>query len=306
MANAQSASDSTPPPNWDEIFAQVTGDQTAVWKQSEWQDFTALGYAKSKRSDAAALGWLPQPLPAVDGVNGKIAVFGGGANHSNDFYGTSGSLAFPLAQQWGVQIDGEIEDSATSVAARGAGHLFWRDPSIGLLGAYGFYSHQTGNIIGTSISRFAPEGEYYLSRWTLRGLAGYETVRLDASSVAGLPGTTNRFFDQVSASYYLTDNFKLAIGHDYCTGRHSLILSGEHGYALGGGLMASLFATARFAEGGDNSVLGGLRLYFGQRDKTLIDRNRQDDPQNTDECVALINGGVLNKPFLNPLPSGIK
>jgi hypothetical protein len=32
------------------------------------------------------------------------------------------------------------------------------------------------------------------------------------------------------------------------------------------------------AEGGTNVVLAGLRFYFGQRDKTLIARNRQDDP----------------------------
>jgi hypothetical protein len=33
VANAQSASDSTPPRNWDKVFAQVVGDQTAAWKQ---------------------------------------------------------------------------------------------------------------------------------------------------------------------------------------------------------------------------------------------------------------------------------
>ena len=42
-ANSESAFDSTPSRKWDEVFAQVVGDQTAVWKQSEWQDFTALG-----------------------------------------------------------------------------------------------------------------------------------------------------------------------------------------------------------------------------------------------------------------------
>jgi hypothetical protein len=31
---------------------------------------------------------------------------------------------------------------------------------------------------------------------------------------------------------------------------------------------------------GSNAVLAGLRVYFGQHDKTLIDRNRQDDPSN--------------------------
>ena len=295
VANAQSASDSAPPRNWDEVFARVVGDQTAVWKQSAWQDFATLGYAKSKRSDAAAVQWLPQPLPAVDGINGKIAAFGGGTDHSNGFYGANGSLALPLAQQWGAQIDGAVGSFANSGFSSGTGHLFWRDPSIGLVGAYGSYSHWNGigalNIprIGVDTSRFAAEGEYYWSRWTFRGLAGYEAVHLNVPDVAGLPGLLSipdRFFDSASASYYLTDNFKLSIGHLYTIGHHGLTLGGEYGFALGGGRMGSLFAAALLGEGGNNVVLAGLRFYFGQHDKTLIDRNRQDDPESLSTLIA--------------------
>ncbi len=282
VANAQSASDSTPPRNWDEVFAQVVGDQTAVWKQSEWQDFAALGYAASKRSDAGAVPWLPQPLPAVDGINGKIAGFGGGADHTNGFYGTTGSLSVPLAQQWGLQLDGGVGSDKGIGAFGGAGHLFWRNPSTGLLGAYGSYSHWNGfdtltlGHISANTGRFAAEGEYYLSRWTLSGLVGVETVSINSGV---LPfSVPNRFFDDVSASYYVTDNFKLSIGHLYTFGRNGLTLGSEYGFALGGGRMASLFVDALFREGGNNAVLGGVRFYFGQRDKTLIDRNRQDDP----------------------------
>jgi hypothetical protein len=92
----------------------------------------------------------------------------------------------------------------------------------------------------------------------------------------------NRFFDSVSASYYVTDNFKLSIGHLYTFGRNGLTLGSEYGFALGGGRMASLFAAGLLAEGGNNAVRGGVRIYFGQRDKTLIDRHRQDDPEAFD------------------------
>jgi hypothetical protein len=75
-ANAGSASENTPP-TWDEVFAQVVGDQTAL-KQNDWRDFSALGYAKPRRSDVAPVPWVPpQQMPAVDGINGKIAGFGG-------------------------------------------------------------------------------------------------------------------------------------------------------------------------------------------------------------------------------------
>jgi hypothetical protein len=293
MANAESMSDNTPLSYWAaDIFAKAVRDDTPMLDQTEWLDFSALGYARSRRLDAAAVRWFPQPLPAVDGINGKIAGFGGGADHTNGFYGTNGSLAVPLAQQWGAQIDGGVGSLDNSGWSRGAGHLFWRDPSIGLVGAYGSYSHWNGigtltiPRIGENVSRFAAEGEYYWSRWTVRGVAGYETVRLDAPNVANLPGllsVPNRFFDWVSASYYVTDNLKLSIGHRYTFGRNGLTVGSEYGFALGGGRMASLFAAGLLAEGRNNAVRGGVRFYFGQRDKTLIDRHRQDDPEAFDD-----------------------
>jgi hypothetical protein len=286
MANAESAPDTTPLGHWAaDVFAKAVRDDTAISDRNEWSDLSALAYARSPRSDVAAVRWLPQPMPAVDGINGKIAGFGGGADHSNGFYGTAGSLAFPIGQQWGAQIDGGVGSLDGSGWSHGAGHLFWSDPSIGLLGAYGSYFHWNGigastiPRIGVNVGRFAAEGAYYWTRRTVRGLAGYETARLNVPNVAGLPPLSipNRFFDAISASYYITDNFELSIGHLYTFGRHGLTLGSEYGFGLGGGRMASLFAAAVFAEGGNNAVLGGLRFYFGQHDKTLIDRHRQDD-----------------------------
>ena len=83
-------------------------------------------------------------MPAVDGINGKIDGYGGGANHTNGFYGGTGSLSVPLAQQWGAQFDGGVGSDEGIGWLGGAGHLFWRDPSIGLLGAFGSYSHWNG------------------------------------------------------------------------------------------------------------------------------------------------------------------
>jgi hypothetical protein len=289
-ANAESVSDDNSSTYWArDVFAKILRDktlrdQTAISDQVQWPDLSALSYTKSKRSGAPAATWLPQPLPAVDGINAKIDGYGGGANHSEGFYGATGSLSAPLAQQWGAQVDGRVQN-ADGIAAYGvAGHLFWRDPSIGLVGAYGSWWHWDGRDIrdvghvSADSSAIAAQGEYYAGRWTLGGVAGIEMVSINAPAVldAFVP---NRFFDSIRASYYVTDNSKLSIGHVYSSGRHGLTLGAEQGFALGGGRMASLFAHARFAEGGHNSVLGGLRVYFGQRDKTLIDRHRQDDPE---------------------------
>jgi hypothetical protein len=305
-ANAESTSDNMSWGSWADVFAKNVHDQTAISGQPDWSDVSALGYARSTRSDAAAVRRLPQPLPAVDGINAKIDGYGGGANHVNGFYGGNGSLSFPIAQQWGAQIDGGVGSFDGSGWSRGAGHLFWRDPSIGLVGAYGSYFHWNGigaltiPRIGVNVGRFAAEGEYYWSRWTFHGLAGYETVHLNVPNVANLPGLLsipNRFFDSVSASYYVTDNFKLSIGHLYIYGRNGLTLGGEYGFALGGGRMASLFADALLAESGNNAVLAGLRIYFGQRDKSLIRRHREDDPTSYGGLDAY---GGLNAEVLQP------
>jgi hypothetical protein len=295
LANAQSVPDTVPLSySAAEIFAKALRGQPAAADQTEWSDFSALAYAQSRRSAPAGVQWLPQPLPAVDGFNAKIDGYGGGANHVSSLYGTHGSLSIPLAQQWGAQIDGGVGSFASSGTVYGDGHLFWRDPSIGLLGAYGSYSRWNGlaGVIlprtAASVGRYAAEGELYWGRLTFGGLVGYENVSFNIPAVVpGVPALSipNRFFDSISAAYYVTDNFKLSVGHIYTTGRNALTLSSEYGFALGGGRMASLFAQGLIGEGGNNAVLGGLRVYFGQHDKTLIDRNRQDDP---DEGLAAL------------------
>jgi hypothetical protein len=227
VANADSASDNAPP-HWDEVFAQVLGDQTAV--------STALGYAKPPRSNAAAVPWVPpQQMPAVDGINAKIDGYGGGENHSNGFYGTGGSLSIPLAQQWGLQLDGNLEGDNGIGEYGGGAHLFWRDPSIGLLGAYADYAHWNADLvdnltgvnshISANIGHFAAEGEYYLNRWTLGGLVGLETVSINSGVPLASP--PNRFFDDVWVSYFVTDDFKLSAGHIYTVGTNFLTLGGE-------------------------------------------------------------------------------
>ena len=182
-------------------------------------------------------------MPAVDGFNAKIDGYGGGGNHISSLYGADCSLSIPLAQQWGLQIDGGVGSLNNSGTARGGGHVFWRDPSVGLVGAYGSYSRWNGNSgvivprTALNIARAGAEGEYYLGRWTLGGVIGYESVRFNIPTVVpGGPAFSlpDRFFDSVRASYYVTDNFKLSIGHVYTLGRSALSLGSEYGFALGG------------------------------------------------------------------------
>ena len=55
------------------------------------------------------------------------------------------------------------------------------------------------------------------------------------------------------------------------------------GYMMGtsrdpGKIMGALFAEGRIGEDDFQGVWGGIRFYFGQKDKSLIRRHREDDP----------------------------
>ena len=82
----------------------------------------------------------PGCVQAVDGVNGKLAGLGG-SFANNSLYGAIGSLSTPLGCGYGLQIDATAASFDGRFLGAIGGHLFWRDPSRGLLGLYGSYAH---------------------------------------------------------------------------------------------------------------------------------------------------------------------
>jgi hypothetical protein len=233
---------------------------------------------------------LAQPLPAVGGFNANVAGFGGAAN-GNGLYGGVGSFTMPLGYRYGLQIDAAIANAHTDALgavtlAGAAAHLFWRDPSVGLVGAYGHYFHANA-FSGVNVFAGGGEGALYLGRFTLEGVAGVQGGRADLGAF-GSVNIDTRFFDVAQIAYYPIDNLKLTIGHSYLFGANSALVGAEWGLPTGGGTMAALFVNGSLSEGGDGAVLGGLRLYFGQRDKTLIRRHREDDPPAYSEKISIV------------------
>ncbi len=242
--------------------------------------------------------------PAVDGVNWKTEGFGGSfANKS--IAGAKGSWSVPLGGRFGAQIDGAV--GAFDQRAFGAvgGHLFWRDPAKGLIGIYAnhTYWNQFG---GARVSQVAGEGELYLGQWTIQGIAGVEfgnsaTNVTSTSSTVNLVTTNStllefydvktRFFDQVNVAYYIQPDWKAFIGHRYLGGRHALAAGSEWAMPFGGGRMASLFVEGRLGEDDFRGLWGGVKFYFGQKDKPLIQRHRQDDPidWSPESLFSLVN-----------------
>ena len=225
-----------------------------------------------------------QQLPAVDGVNSKVDGLGG-SEHNKALYGSRGSLSVPLGRQYGAQFDGAAGSFDGRFFGNVGGHLFWRNPAQGLLGVYSDYTHWDSRVGGVNVGRVAAEGEAYLGRWTLSAVAGVETGNKVSGTVSSIVGTQiqtydikTRFFDAANVAYYLQDNLKVFLGHRYQGGKHAAALGAEWAMPMGRGTMATLFAEGRVGSESNHGVFGGLKFYFGQRDKTLIRRHREDDP----------------------------
>jgi hypothetical protein len=256
--------------------------------------------------------------PGVDGFNGKVEPLGGTlANRS--IAGNQGALSFPLGGPLGVQIDAAFGSFDNRGFGHIAGHLFARNPGQGLIGLYASHTFwdQFG---GLHVSQVAGEGEFYSGRWTLQGIAGAEfgnsafSTTTSTSIIApgplspgfpfrGTPGvaTTNtftdmygvrtRFFDQINVKYYLTDNWVGYVGHRYLGGKNALALGSEYAFPLANRFEVSAFVEARVGEGDFHGIWGGLKFYFGQHDKPLIARHRQDDPNiwGVDSLFSIVN-----------------
>jgi hypothetical protein len=251
------------------------------------------------------------PELAVDGVNAKWEGLGGSIVHRG-LAGSRGALSIPLAAQWGLQIDGAAGSLGNQAFGSIAPHLFWRNPSAGLLGLYASHT-RWDQFGGVHVTQVAGEGEAYVGRFTIQGIAGVESgnsvsrtvtatsIVPPGGGVLGVPGvvTTSsftegfnvktRFFDQVNLKYYFGDNWAGYVGHRYVGGKNAVAVGAEAAIGIGRGLMASAFIEGRAGGSQSQSVWGGLRIYFGQKDKTLIRRHREDDPPIWDTLHSIAN-----------------
>lgn len=226
---------------------------------------------------------------AVAGINGKIEVFGGGTDGDAGRVGgwmrgkdgpegaLAGSLSIPVGHSLGLQIDGLAATRGDAFSGGGGAHLFWRDPARGLLGLYGSTFH-SGDIDWTR-THAGVEAEGYFGRVTLAGIVGQESNRGDGlASISG--SRSSRFFDVVDAKFYVHQDVKLSLGHRYVDGLHAAALGAEYLFHPGSRMAVSGFVEGRFAEENNRAVWAGIKVYFGNEDKSLMRRHREDDPQN--------------------------
>jgi hypothetical protein len=238
----------------------------------------------ARASDLSATMPLADFAPAVDGVNGKVDGLGGTLGHRS-LYGSQGALSVPLGEQFGAQIDGAVGNWGRRTFANVAPHLFWRNPTQGLVGFYSSHTWWDG-LGGIYVGRVAGEAEWYSGPLTLQGIAGVEygnsrtnTIVTPAGTFAQPIDVKTRFFDEINLRYYLTNNWDAFAGHRYVGGANAVALGTQVAipFPLGKGALATAFIEGRVGEAPAEGVWGGVEIHFGQKDKSLIDRHRQDD-----------------------------
>lgn len=203
------------------------------------------------------------PGPAVAAPNLGLIAGGGTLTRNGTSQGWAGvgvEATIPLGESMGAQFDAAA--GGDSYYGFG-GHVFWRDPSRGMLGVAASTESFAGN---SSLTRVAVEGALYKDKVTLSG------------SVGGQSGTTaSGAFGSVDLTFYPTDNLALSAGGEFGSksfGRASV----EWAPAINGLPGLSLFADGTFG-GSDTRVLAGVKYFFGTNGASIKDRDRRYDPK---------------------------
>lgn len=283
------------------IFRLVNSDAIPnfrVYRQSvivAMLGLSCLALCESVMADSAA------SEPAVSEPNAKVSVQGA----SLDGRGAgivSGLFTAPIGHSFGVQIDAQA-GLVNSEAYWGTGaHLFWRDPSVGMLGVtysyqqwsnfnFGWLDSNTQIIKDATLHRGGVQGELYLSRFTLSGYAGYQ----DGNVPEGAYG-------QLKLGYYATDDLSLHVTGDHFAGYNMIRGGVEYRPNFTALPNLALFAEGGYATHEYGLATAGIRYYFGKSTPTLIHRDRHSDPLDTWSIVPGSQPGNYTRPVPPPPP----
>lgn len=221
--------------------AQAGGNTTVIERASD-----TVGDTAPQAVDAPNF-----TMQALTSVAGGDTWTGGGAK-----------VSLPVGSLFGVQLEGGVgQDDYYGVG----GHLFWRDPDVGLLGVIGSYE----TLDHVDMARVGLEAEKYLGNVTLAGKLGYQSGDVNDGWLAS-----------ADVSYYVTPDLALRGGVEYDP-EESLAHAGVEwrpAFTQVPGL--SLFADTQFDEDGFDRVMIGMKLHFGAKGATMIDRDRRADPSD--------------------------
>ena len=136
---------------------------------------------------------------AVDGINASVSLSGGTLDGvANGMLVASVATPLPYLSSLGFQLDlaiGQYDGVSGTNSGGAAGHLFWRNPDVGMLGLFADF----GNINSFHFGRIGVEGAKYIGPWTVDIMLGMEFGQ----------NVLTRFVDEVEVSYNFNENFRI-------------------------------------------------------------------------------------------------
>ncbi|MGC4074386.1 MAG: hypothetical protein QM760_18120 [Nibricoccus sp.] len=221
---------------------------------------------------------------AVSALNGKLGVSYGDMD-GGDGHNLAGSLTFPVAHNWGAQVDGLYTQVEKVDFGGGAAHVFWRNPDRALIGLTA--SAITSDFVQSQ--DFGVEAEYYWKIVTFGVHSGVGFIKYDTSAPF-IETDRSDGFVTASATVYPVENLSVRA--------HASVRFEQNSYGAEVEFQIpkrNLAITADLVRGdsGYDHALFGLRYYFGGK-KTLRNRHRHDDPRNLagDTLYAVGNYGA--------------
>jgi hypothetical protein len=120
----------------------------------------------------------------------------------------SGSLTLPLTRNFGAQVDALYSRIADESFYSGAGHFFFRNPDLGLLGVTGGYLYRDG----VQTFQVGAESEYYLGDFSLGCFVGLGQINYNFP-VPYIDTIPTRFIGRISLDYYPLPDLRVGVGY---------------------------------------------------------------------------------------------
>ena len=213
---------------------------------------------------SALLGLSAAPIavsgePAVSQPNATVITKGGVVDDVGfGDVGVKGTL--PLGNSFGGQVEGGVgSDDYYGIG----GHLFWRDPSAGLIGAFGTVESWDD----VDMTRVGVEAELYLNSVTLGGAGGHQSGDVDEGG-----------FGRVDLKFYATPDFLLKAGGEYSPEMSLGRVGMEWRPAFSALPGLSVYADGELGEDDSDSIMLGIKYHFGKKGASLMHRDRREDP----------------------------
>ncbi len=230
------------------------------------------------------------PLPAVSGVNGKAGVTGGAAGGKGLVFGDI-SLTVPLGHSYGAQADATVGDFGKHTVFGFGGHVFWRNPALGLVGLTGSYV-EINDHNHSHVARIGAEVEGYMGDilgvggdLTIKGAVGWQDGdkrQVNIASGARGRASLDGGYVSLTLAYYPIDDLVLKLGGEVASGPINNV--GTFGFQYQPAPTAypgmTIFVDGAVGQDHYEGIFAGLRYYFGSRPKSLKRRHREDDPDS--------------------------